>query len=81
MGWPLRCELVFNMYGRSARAFIFLDAVFANRGQPNRVCLGDGTGSLNTCSDVSADTNKSEGVALGQVTAPLPVELQTFTIE
>ncbi len=39
-----------------------LDAVFGNR-----VCLGDGTGSLNDCSDVSADTNIDFHVALGLV--------------
>ncbi len=44
-----------------------LDAVFANGDRVNRVCLGDGTGSFNNCSDVSADTNRSERVALGLV--------------
>ena len=47
----------------------FLDAVFANASfpaQPNRVCLGDGMGSF-ACSDVSADIDSSEGVALGDV--------------
>ena len=42
-----------------------LDAVFANNGQSNRVCLGHGAG-LFTCSDVSSsDTFSSFGVALG----------------
>ena len=48
-----------------------LDAVFANRNQVNRVCLGDGTGSLNNCNNVSADTNDSRGVALGLVLDPV----------
>ena len=43
-----------------------LDAVFANSGQPNQTCLGDGTGNF-TCSDVSGDANASTGVALGDV--------------
>ena len=43
-----------------------LDAVFANVGEPNRVCLGDGGGGF-TCSDVSTDTNISTGVAFGLV--------------
>ncbi len=42
-----------------------LDAVFANSGQRNRVCLGDGMGDFTSCNDVSADTNNSRGVALG----------------
>ena len=43
-----------------------LDAVFANDPARNRVCLGDGAGGF-TCSDVSADTNRSIDVALGDV--------------
>ena len=47
-----------------------LDAVFANTGiappQPNRVCLGDGTGGF-SCSDVSSDVRSSRAVALGHV--------------
>ncbi len=43
-----------------------LDAVFANIGQPNRVCLGDGAGGF-VCTDVSGDTFSSNGVALGFV--------------
>jgi len=43
-----------------------LDAVFANSPQPNRVCLGDGTGGF-SCSDVSTDINNSIDVALGDV--------------
>ena len=60
----------------------FLDAVFANEGfgvQANQVCLGDGTGGF-VCSDVSADSNYSRGVALGEVDkaavidpAPIPI--------
>ena len=41
-------------------------AIFANSGQPNRVCLGDGAGGF-SCSDVSSDTNSTFGVALGDV--------------
>ena len=37
------------------------DAVFANNAQENQVCLQ----SIGFCSDVSADTNDSLGVALG----------------
>ena len=61
----------------------FLDAVFANNvGQVNRVCLGDGTGSLNNCTDVSADINDSLGVALGLVNAgPLGITLEQFGVE
>jgi hypothetical protein len=48
-----------------------LDAVFANNGQPNRVCLGNGDGTFGTpgneCSNVSMDTNASRSVALGFV--------------
>jgi len=43
-----------------------LDAIFANYGQANRVCYGDGAGGF-TCSDVSADTNQSADVALGDL--------------
>ena len=43
-----------------------LDAVFANFGQRDRVCLGGGSGSF-TCSDVSTDTNFNSDVALGDV--------------
>ncbi len=53
-----------------------LDAIFANwnfnnDGAPNRVCLGDGTGGF-ACSDVSADSNNSFGVAL------VPAGMDTF---
>ena len=41
-----------------------LDAVFANVGQRNRVCLGAGAGGFTSCSDVSTDSNSSFGVAL-----------------
>ena len=48
-------------------AYANLDVIFANSfNQPNRICLDDGTGGF-TCSDVSADTNISGGVALGDV--------------
>lgn len=49
-----------------------LDLVFANTEQippvgfRNRVCLGDGAGAF-TCSDVSSDSRRSQGVALGDV--------------
>ena len=47
-----------------------LDAVFANTNvQPNRVCLGNGTGGFISCSNVSTDTNNSLGMALGFVDA------------
>ncbi len=52
----------------------FPDAVFAddpslpNFPARNRVCLGDGAGGF-SCSDVSDDTNRSLGVALGHVNA------------
>ena len=35
-----------------------LDAVFANNGEVNRVCLGDGMGGFSSCADVSADANE-----------------------
>ncbi len=41
-----------------------MDAIFANEGQENRICVNDGAGSF-TCSDVSADANSSWTVALG----------------
>jgi len=41
------------------------DTVFANASQVNRVCLGDGSGGFSSCSNVSADTNQSTGVAVG----------------
>lgn len=43
-----------------------LDAVFANFGSSNRVCIGDGDGGFD-CSDVSSDSNVSYAVALGFV--------------
>ena len=43
-----------------------LDAVFVNLAEPNRVCLGDGTGGF-SCSNVNGDTNDGMGVALGDV--------------
>ena len=49
-----------------------LDAVFANNGVANRVCLGDGDGTFDGggCSDISADANVSVGVALGELGSP-----------
>lgn len=44
----------------------FLDAVFANFGQPDRLCLGDGQGAF-SCANVSAAANVSTGVALGDM--------------
>lgn len=44
-----------------------VDAVFANLFDTNRVCLGDGTGSLDDCSNVSTDTARSEDLAFGDV--------------
>lgn len=41
-----------------------VDAVFANWGEPDRACLGDGIGGF-SCSDVSSDTSQSFGIALG----------------
>lgn len=43
-----------------------VDAVFANKGEPNRVCLGDGTGGF-TCSDITGSGQNSTDVALGFV--------------
>ena len=43
-----------------------LDAVFANFGV-NRVCLGDGSGSLDNCSDVSPDDNFHTSVVLSDI--------------
>ncbi len=45
----------------------FVDAVFANDGSTNRLCLGDGAGGFSGCSDLSADTLASRDVALGDV--------------
>jgi hypothetical protein len=41
-----------------------IDAVFANAGQQNRVCLGDGSGNF-SCSDVSSHQVGDVAVALG----------------
>ncbi|MCH8316638.1 MAG: VCBS repeat-containing protein, partial [Planctomycetes bacterium] len=43
-----------------------LDVVFANFGEKNRVCLGDGNGGF-VCTDLSSDTSSTIGVALGDV--------------
>ncbi len=40
-----------------------IDVVFANFGQRNRVCAGDGSGGF-ACSDVSTDTNDTVDVAM-----------------
>ena len=62
---PLLWVFALSPYASIAQAT--LDAIFANSNdQPNRVCLGDGMGRF-TCSDVSADTESSIGVALGDV--------------
>ena len=50
-----------------------LDIVFASavthRGEPNRMCLGDGEGRFE-CRNVSGDLLDSSGVAVGQLTPP-----------
>ena len=43
------------------------DAVFANHGQPNRLCLGNGAGGFSSCLNVSGDAFVSVGLALGDV--------------
>jgi len=48
----------------AAAAPAAVDAVFANSGQPNRVCAGDGSGGFAACSEVSTDANRSFGVAV-----------------
>lgn len=42
-----------------------LDAVFGTDRQPNRICLADGTGAFTSCSDVSSDLERSQGVTAG----------------
>ena len=42
------------------------DLIFANSGNPNRVCVGNSTGGF-TCSDDSAGTATSYGIAVGDV--------------
>ena len=61
---PLLLIFILSPYDSLTHAS--LDTIFANFDQPNRVCLGDGTGGF-TCSDVSDDTNDSSGIALGDV--------------
>ena len=66
---PLLLIFILSPYASLTHAS--LDAIFANsgefgEGEPNRVCLDDGIGSFN-CRDVSADTNASWGIALGDV--------------
>jgi uncharacterized repeat protein (TIGR01451 family) len=48
----------------AARAQV--DAVFANDGEQNQVCLNDGTGTF-TCSDLGTDNRFSQGVALADL--------------
>jgi hypothetical protein len=48
-----------------------LDAVFANWGQPNRECLGNGTGGF-TCTNVSGDALITTDVALGDLAVSNP---------
>ncbi len=43
-----------------------LDLVFANFGERDRVCLGDGSGGF-TCGDVSTDENFTSDGAVGDV--------------
>ncbi|MDY6993015.1 MAG: VCBS repeat-containing protein, partial [Pseudomonadota bacterium] len=47
-----------------------LDVVFANsdgtEGAKNRVCFGDGTGQF-SCADIDANTDRSYGVAIGDI--------------
>jgi hypothetical protein len=52
------------MFAGPMEAFATLDAVFANRDQPNQACLRDGSGF--TCAKVSpaAVTTRSRAVAL-----------------
>jgi hypothetical protein len=45
-----------------------LDAVFANSGQTNQACLGDGAVNFD-CANVSEDTEPSRNVGLGDVNA------------
>ena len=45
-----------------------LDAIFSNALEPNQACFGDGSGGF-VCSDVSADSFDSHGVAVGDVDA------------
>ena len=65
---PLLLTLMFGLGQAASVKAENLDAVFSNFVQPNRVCLGDGSGGF-ACSDVSTDTNQSEDVALGLVNA------------
>ena len=43
-----------------------LDAMFANEGLPNQLCLGNGSGGF-TCSNIDNDTGNSQSVALGEL--------------
>ncbi|MEJ2289039.1 MAG: FG-GAP-like repeat-containing protein [Deinococcales bacterium] len=44
----------------------YLDAIFANDGESNRLCMGSASGIF-SCADVSTDTNNSLGVDLADV--------------
>jgi hypothetical protein len=44
----------------------FIDAAFAQTGEPNRACLGDGAGGF-TCSQVSADEFLTLGMDIGYI--------------
>ena len=61
---PLLLIFILSPYASLTHAS--LNTIFANFDQPNRTCLGDGTGGF-TCSDVSADTDDSSDVALDDV--------------
>ena len=62
-----------------------LDAVFANTGGPNRRCLASGGSRFGIigfkCRDVSADTNDSRGVALGDVDGDTNLDAVFVNIE
>jgi hypothetical protein len=47
----------------------YLDAVFGAFDAQNQACLGNGTGDFNSfaCSEISPETNRSVGVAVGDV--------------
>ena len=58
--------LIFILSSYANLAHATLDTVFANSKDPNQVCLSNGMDGF-TCSDVSADSNNSDGIALGDV--------------
>jgi len=63
---PLLLTLMFGLGQPASVKAEHLDAIFANSGDTNRICLGDGLGGF-TCSDVSANINTSQSVAVGFV--------------